>query len=41
MEGRPCPVCRGKRLNPELLAVTFAGIDIEYTSLLIIIFLSG
>lgn len=28
MEGRPCPVCRGKRLKPESLAVTFAGIDI-------------
>ncbi|EMD1658563.1 excinuclease ABC subunit UvrA [Pluralibacter gergoviae] len=28
MEGRPCPVCHGKRLKPESLAVTFAGIDI-------------
>lgn len=28
MEGRPCPACRGKRLKPESLAVTFAGIDI-------------
>lgn len=28
MEGRPCPSCHGKRLKPEALAVTFAGLDI-------------
>ena len=28
MEGRPCPACHGKRLKPEALAVTFAGVDI-------------
>lgn len=28
MEGRLCPVCDGKRLKPEALAVTFAGVDI-------------
>src|SRR4051794_35511896 len=26
--GAPCPVCHGKRLKPEALAVTFAGLDI-------------
>ncbi|ARP81821.1 excinuclease ABC subunit A [Bordetella genomosp. 8] len=28
MEGQPCPACQGKRLKPEALAVTFAGVDI-------------
>ncbi|WGS51706.1 excinuclease ABC subunit UvrA [Paraburkholderia sp. D15] len=28
MEGKPCPACHGKRLKPEALAVTFAGVDI-------------
>ncbi|GHA80821.1 excinuclease ABC subunit A [Lysobacter bugurensis] len=28
MAGRPCPVCDGKRLKREALAVTFAGLDI-------------
>lgn len=28
MEGRLCPACHGKRLKPEALSVTFAGIDI-------------
>jgi excinuclease ABC subunit A len=28
MQGKPCPVCHGKRLKPEALSVTFAGIDI-------------
>jgi len=28
MEGKPCPTCHGKRLKPEALAVTFAGVDI-------------
>jgi excinuclease ABC subunit A len=28
MRGAPCPVCDGKRLKREALAVTFAGIDI-------------
>ena len=28
MEGRPCPACGGKRLKPQSLAVTFAGVDI-------------
>ncbi|WP_332719224.1 excinuclease ABC subunit UvrA [Pelagibacterium mangrovi] len=28
MEGLPCPTCHGKRLKPEALAVTFAGLDI-------------
>ncbi|OZI34754.1 excinuclease ABC subunit A [Bordetella genomosp. 10] len=28
MEGRPCPACHGKRLKPEALSVTFAGVDI-------------
>ncbi|OZI18806.1 excinuclease ABC subunit A [Bordetella genomosp. 9] len=28
MEGQPCPACHGKRLKPEALAVTFAGVDI-------------
>lgn len=27
-----CPTCRGKRLRPEALAVTFAGLDIADTS---------
>ncbi|QLG12982.1 excinuclease ABC subunit UvrA (plasmid) [Deinococcus sp. D7000] len=27
-----CPVCRGKRLRPEALAVTFAGLDITELS---------
>jgi excinuclease ABC subunit A len=34
MEGKLCPVCDGKRLKPEPLSVTFAGIDIgEFTQL--------
>ncbi|GGU50455.1 excinuclease ABC subunit A [Streptomyces albospinus] len=28
MAAEPCPVCRGRRLRPEALAVTFAGRDI-------------
>ncbi|WP_416057523.1 excinuclease ABC subunit A [Stenotrophomonas maltophilia] len=28
MEGKLCPSCHGKRLKPEALSVTFAGIDI-------------
>jgi excinuclease ABC subunit A len=28
MEGKPCPTCHGKRLKPEALDVTFAGVDI-------------
>ncbi len=28
MLGTDCPVCRGKRLRPESLAVTFGGLDI-------------
>ena len=28
MEGKLCPVCHGKRLKPEALSVTFAGVDI-------------
>jgi len=28
MVGGPCPVCAGKRLKPEALSVTFAGVDI-------------
>lgn len=28
MIAAPCPVCRGKRLRPEALAVSFAGYDI-------------
>ncbi|WP_313204029.1 excinuclease ABC subunit UvrA [Stenotrophomonas sp.] len=28
MEGRLCPACEGKRLKPEALSVTFAGVDI-------------
>jgi excinuclease ABC subunit A len=28
MVGAPCPVCGGKRLKPEALSVTFAGVDI-------------
>ena len=27
MEGRLCPACHGKRLKPEALSVTFAGVD--------------
>ncbi|MGM9486021.1 excinuclease ABC subunit A [Ideonella sp. YS5] len=32
MIGGPCPVCHGKRLKPEALAVTFAGLDIAELS---------
>ena len=28
MTGNLCPVCHGKRLKPEALSVTFAGVDI-------------
>ncbi len=28
MDGKPCPACDGKRLKPEALSVTFAGLDI-------------
>lgn len=28
MEGKLCPTCHGKRLKPEALSVTFAGVDI-------------
>ncbi|QKV55282.1 excinuclease ABC subunit UvrA [Comamonas antarctica] len=32
--GTPCPVCQGKRLKPQALAVTFAGLDIaDFTHL--------
>ena len=30
MEGKPCPTCHGKRLKPEALSVTFAGVDIGF-----------
>ena len=34
MEGKLCPVCHGKRLKPEALSVTFAGVDIgEFSQL--------
>jgi excinuclease ABC subunit A len=29
MSSRPCPVCHGKRLRPEALAVTVAGMSID------------
>ena len=29
MSSRPCPVCHGKRLRPEALAVTVAGVSID------------
>ncbi len=32
VETAPCPVCHGKRLRPEALAVTFAGHDIAELS---------
>ena len=32
MVGTPCPVCGGKRLRPESLSVTFAGLDIAELS---------
>jgi excinuclease ABC subunit A len=32
VESAPCPVCHGKRLRPEALAVTFAGHDIAELS---------
>jgi excinuclease ABC subunit A len=28
MQGQLCPACQGKRLKPEALSVTFAGVDI-------------
>jgi len=28
MEGKICPSCHGKRLKPEALSITFAGVDI-------------
>ncbi len=34
VETAPCPVCGGKRLRPEALAVTFAGYDIAELSAL-------
>jgi excinuclease ABC subunit A len=34
MEGRDCPTCHGKRLRPESLSVTFAGLDIAELSAL-------
>jgi excinuclease ABC subunit A len=34
VETAPCPVCHGKRLRPEALAVTFAGRDIAELSAL-------
>jgi len=34
VETAPCPVCHGKRLRPEALAVTFAGYDIAELSAL-------
>jgi len=34
MVGTPCPVCGGKRLKPQALTVTFAGMDIgDFTHL--------
>jgi len=32
MVGLECPTCRGKRLRPEALAITFAGLDITEVS---------
>jgi len=32
MVGLECPMCRGKRLRPEALAITFAGLDITELS---------
>jgi excinuclease ABC subunit A len=32
MVGLECPTCRGKRLRPEALAITFAGLDITELS---------
>ena len=32
MVGADCPLCRGKRLKPEALSVTFAGLDIAELS---------
>lgn len=32
MVGSDCPLCKGKRLRPESLAVTFAGLDIAQLS---------
>jgi excinuclease ABC subunit A len=32
MTGSPCPACHGKRLKPEALSVTFAGVDIAEMS---------
>ncbi len=34
MTGAPCPVCGGRRLKPEALSVTFAGMDIGTLSAL-------
>jgi excinuclease ABC subunit A len=34
MVGRPCPTCEGRRLKPEILAVTIDGADIWQTSTL-------
>jgi excinuclease ABC subunit A len=34
MSGSACPVCNGRRLKPEALSVTFAGIDIGTLSLM-------
>ena len=33
MSFRPCPVCKGARLKPEVLAVTVGGLNIhEFTT---------
>ena len=34
LTSRPCPVCGGKRLRPESLAVTFGGRDISFPAAL-------
>ena len=37
MSSRPCPVCNGKRLRPEALAVTIAGKSIDQVTALSVI----
>ncbi len=41
LESRDCPLCGGKRLRPEALTVTFAGLDIADISRLPIVRLAG
>lgn len=41
MRSQPCPACHGKRLRPEALAVTFAGLDIAELSRLSLAELAG